>query len=69
VSPEARKPKQVLPSNAISLTKWNMEQLKKTADSRGIPLAKLVAQMVQEYLREDQESAAGPKPGGPSQKA
>jgi hypothetical protein len=49
-------PKPFRPSNAKSLAQWNMEQLKKTADSRGIPLAKLIAQMVEQYLKEEKES-------------
>lgn len=32
---------------------WNLEQLKKIAKTRGIPLQKLVAQMVEEYLSQE----------------
>jgi hypothetical protein len=32
---------------------WNLDQLKKIAKSRGIPLQKLVAQMVEEYLSQE----------------
>lgn len=51
--PGGRKPKPVLPSNAKSVAQFNREQLQKTADSRGIPLPKLIAQMVQQYLNEE----------------
>lgn len=43
------------PSNSKSMAEWNLEQLKKTAISRGIPLEKLVAQMVEQYLKEDKK--------------
>ena len=51
VAPVAKKPA-VLPSNAMPLGQYNLEQLKKMAASRGIPLEKMVAQMVQQYLKE-----------------
>ena len=41
-----------MPSNAMPLGQYNLEQLKKMAESRGIPLEKMVAQMVQQYLKE-----------------
>jgi hypothetical protein len=41
-----------LPSNAVPVGQYNLDQLKKMAESRGIPLEKLVAQMVQQYLKE-----------------
>jgi hypothetical protein len=41
-----------MPSNALPLGQYNLEQLKKMAASRGIPLEKMVAQMVQQYLKE-----------------
>ena len=44
-----------MPSNAMPLGQYNLEQLKKMAASRGIPLEKMVAQMVQQYLKEGGE--------------
>jgi hypothetical protein len=41
-----------MPSNAMPLGQYNLEQLKKMAASRGISLEKMVAQMVQQYLKE-----------------
>jgi hypothetical protein len=41
-----------LGSNAKPVSEFTLEELKKTALSRGIPLEKLVAQMVQQYLAE-----------------
>ena len=40
------------PSNAIPLAQYNLEQLQKMAASRGLSVEKLVAQMVQQYLKE-----------------
>jgi hypothetical protein len=40
------------PSNAIPLAQYNLEQLQKMAASRGLTVEKLVAQMVQQYLKE-----------------
>jgi hypothetical protein len=44
-----------MPSNGMPLGQYNLEQLKKMAASRGIPLEKMVAQMVQQYLKEGGE--------------
>ena len=41
-----------LPSNALSLGEATYEQFKKLAESRGIPVEKLIAQLVQQYLQE-----------------
>jgi hypothetical protein len=43
------------PSNAIPLAQYNLEQLQKMAASRGLSVEKLVAQMVQQYLKETSE--------------
>jgi len=43
------------PSNAIPLAQYNLEQLQKMAASRGLTVEKLVAQMVQQYLKESPE--------------
>ena len=43
------------PSNAIPLAQYNLEQLQKMAASRGLTVEKLVAQMVQQYLKETAE--------------
>jgi hypothetical protein len=43
------------PSNAIPLAQYNLEQLQKMAASRGLTVEKLVAQMVQQYLKETGE--------------
>jgi hypothetical protein len=53
----AKKPLQAkgLGSNAKPLTAFTMDELKKTANSRGIPVEKLIAQMVQAYLAEDKQ--------------
>ena len=42
-----------MPSNGMPLGQYNLEQLKKMAASRGISVEKMVAQMVQQYLKED----------------
>jgi hypothetical protein len=42
-----------LGSNSIPQSQMSLEQLKKMAASRGISVEKLVAQMVQQYLKED----------------
>lgn len=42
-----------LGSNAVPQSQYSLEQLKKMAASRGIPVEKLIAQMVQQYLKED----------------
>jgi hypothetical protein len=42
-----------LGSNSITQSQLSLEQLKKTAASRGISVEKLIAQMVQQYLKED----------------
>jgi hypothetical protein len=41
-----------LPSNAIPQAQYTLDQLKKMAASRGISVEKLLAQMVQQYLKE-----------------
>ncbi len=41
-----------LPSNAIGLSRATLEELKKMADSRGLPVEKLVAQLIAQYLKE-----------------
>lgn len=43
---------QGLGSNSKSASQFTLEELKKTAISRGIPVEKLIAQMVQQYLKE-----------------
>jgi predicted DNA binding CopG/RHH family protein len=45
--------KKALPSNAKSVIQFSLDELKKTAASRGIPIETLIAQMVQQYLAED----------------
>ena len=42
-------------SNQKSQTEFALEELKKTAASRGISVEKLIAQMVQQYLKEDKK--------------
>ena len=42
-----------LGSNSVTQAQHSLEQLKKIAASRGITVEKLVAQMVQQYLKED----------------
>jgi hypothetical protein len=42
-------------SNQRSQKDFAMEELKKTAASRGISVEKLIAQMVQQYLAEDKK--------------
>ena len=42
-----------LPSNAIPLRQHTLDELKKMAASRGLTLERLLAQMVQQYLKED----------------
>jgi hypothetical protein len=46
-----------LPSNAVSQSQYTLDQLKKMAASRGIPVEKLLAQMVSQYLKENGEEA------------
>ena len=46
---------QGLGTNSKPLTGFTLEELKKTAISRGIPVEKLIAQMVQQYLAEDKK--------------
>ena len=56
MAPEpAKKPKPFVPSNAKPVTEYTLDELKKTAASRGITVEKLVAQMVQQYLAEDKK--------------
>ena len=52
-NPSAAVKKAGLGSNSVTQSAFNLEQLKKTAASRGISVEKLVAQMVQQYLKED----------------
>ncbi len=40
-------------SNQMTEAKFAVEELKKTAASRGISVEKLIAQMVEQYLKED----------------
>ncbi len=54
-APKEGSPKAQEPQAAPSVG-WNLEQLKKTAASRGIPLEVLVARMVEQYLKEDKQS-------------
>jgi hypothetical protein len=42
-----------LGANSVPQAQFSLEQLKKMAASRGIPVEKLIAQMVQQYLKED----------------
>jgi hypothetical protein len=51
---------QGLGSNAKPVTQHTMDELKKTALSRGISVEKLIAQMVQQYLAEDKKSKDNP---------
>jgi hypothetical protein len=44
---------QGLPSNAIPQAQFTLEQLKKMAALRGLSVEKLLAQMVQQYLKEE----------------
>jgi hypothetical protein len=46
---------QGLGSNAKPQSAYTLDELKKTAQSRGISVEKLVAQMVQQYLAEDKK--------------
>jgi predicted DNA binding CopG/RHH family protein len=50
-NPKDKKP--LLPKNAKKISQFTMDELKKTAVSRGIPLEKLIAQIVEQYLAED----------------
>ncbi len=42
-----------LPSNAMTKTQFTIEQVQKMAAARGISVEKLLAQMVQQYLKEE----------------
>jgi hypothetical protein len=54
---EAPKPKpQSLPKNSKPVSQFTLEELKKTAASRGISVEKLIAQMVQNYLQEGKKA-------------
>jgi hypothetical protein len=55
----AKKPlgAQGLGSNSKSTSQFTLEELKKTAISRGIPVEKLIAQMIQQYLKEEKKDA------------
>jgi hypothetical protein len=44
-----------LPSNAKTQSEYALQELKKTAASRGITVEQLVAQMVAQYLKEDKD--------------
>lgn len=63
MSPSGARPPQGLGLGKNSKPKGEatLEELKKTAKSRGISLEKLLAQMVQQYLK---ESKTPPGPGG-----
>jgi hypothetical protein len=59
------KRREPLPSNARSQSEFTLDQLKKMAASRGIPVERLVAQMVQQYLKEQgSEGPSGKAPDG-----
>lgn len=47
------------PSNAVPLAQYNLAQLQQMASSRGLSVEKLVAQMVQQYLKEQKDGAQG----------
>ena len=52
-SSPASKPKAAgLGSNSLPQSQYSLEQLKKMAASRGLTVEKLVAQMIQQYLKE-----------------
>jgi hypothetical protein len=51
-SPQSPRPKG-LPSNAVTQSQFTMDQLQKMAVSRGLSMEKLLAQMVQQYLKEE----------------
>lgn len=58
VDPKAQAQKKAgLGSNSVTQSALSLDQLKKMAASRGIPLEKLIAQMVQQYLKEDDKGA------------
>jgi hypothetical protein len=42
-----------MPSNAVPQAQYTLDQIKKMAASRGISVEKMLAQMVQQYLKED----------------
>jgi hypothetical protein len=50
--PQSPRPKG-LPSNAMPQAQYTLEQLKKMAEARGLSVEKLLAQMVQQYLKEE----------------
>lgn len=52
-------PKGGAPSNAVPLAQYNLAQLQQMASSRGLSVEKLVAQMVQQYLKEQKDDAQG----------
>ena len=54
VQPKSPKPAP-RPSNSRTLSENAMDELKKTAASRGITVEKLIAQMVEQYLKEDKK--------------
>jgi len=60
------------PSNAKRLDQYTLDELKKMAFSRQIPVEKMIAQMIQQYLAEDKKEAeaqnpqAGPDSGSKS---
>ncbi len=45
------------PSNAKRLDQYTLDELKKMANSRQIPVEKMIAQMIQQYLAEDKKEA------------
>jgi hypothetical protein len=42
-----------LPSNAVPQAQYSLDQIKKMAASRGISVEKMLAQLVQQYLKEE----------------
>jgi hypothetical protein len=55
--PEKPRPKG-MPSNAMTQSQFTLAQVQKIATSRGISVEKVLAQMVQQYLKESQEEGA-----------
>jgi hypothetical protein len=53
--PKKPVPQQGLGSNTKPVSAFTLDELKKTAKSRGIPVEKLIAQMVQQYLGESKK--------------
>ena len=56
VDPKAQAQKKAgLGSNSVTQSQFSLEQLKQMAASRGIPVEKLIAQMVEQYMKEDKQ--------------